>query len=64
VLVPTLHFIAGSREEARGIGTRVLEYPLERVYTGHCTGSHAFKVLKGSMGKKLEYLATGRTVTV
>lgn len=64
VLVPTLNFIAGSREEVRGIGTRMLEYPLECVYTGHCTGSHAFKVLKGAMGKKLEYLATGRTVTV
>jgi len=64
VILPTFNFMAGSREEIRGIGTRMLEYPLECVYTGHCTGSHAFEVLKGAMGKKLEYIATGRTVTV
>jgi len=64
VLLPTLNFMAGSREEVRGIGMRMLEYPLQCVYTGHCTGSNAFHVLKGSMGKKLEYFATGRTVTV
>ena len=64
VILPTLNFMAGSREEVRGIGTQMLEYPLECVYTGHCTGSHAFQVLKGAMGKKLEYIATGRNVTV
>jgi metal-dependent hydrolase (beta-lactamase superfamily II) len=60
VILPTLNFMAGSRDEVRGIGIRMLEYPLECVYTGHCTGSHAFQVLKGAMGKKLEYIATGR----
>ena len=64
VLLPTLNFMAGSRDEVRGIGRQMLEYPLQCVYTGHCTGSHAFRVLKDSMGSKLEYLATGRTVTV
>jgi hypothetical protein len=64
VILPTLNFMAGSREEIRGIGTRMLEHPLGCVHTGHCTGSHAFQVLKGAMGRKLEYIATGRTVTV
>ena len=64
VILPTLNFMSGSKEEVRGIGTRMLQYPLERVFTGHCTGSRAFQVLKGAMGEKLEYIATGRTVTV
>jgi 7,8-dihydropterin-6-yl-methyl-4-(beta-D-ribofuranosyl)aminobenzene 5'-phosphate synthase len=64
VILPTLNFMSGSKEEVRGIGKRMLQYPLERVYTGHCTGPRAFRVLKGVMGEKLEYIGTGRTVTV
>lgn len=64
VMLPSLNFMAGSKAEVRRIGSRMAGYPLERVYTGHCTGSHAFQVLRDAMGKKLEYIATGRTVTV
>lgn len=62
--MPPFNFMSGSKEEVAQIGKRLLEFPLSRVYTCHCTGSHAFPVLKGAMGEKLEYIGTGRNVSV
>jgi len=31
-------------------------------YTGHCTGNDAFEILKGIMGEKIQYFATGSVV--
>jgi 7,8-dihydropterin-6-yl-methyl-4-(beta-D-ribofuranosyl)aminobenzene 5'-phosphate synthase len=64
VILPMFNFMAGSRKEVEEIGARMLRYPVERVYTGHCTGSHAFHVLKKVMGEKLERFAAGTTVEV
>lgn len=57
--LPMLNTMAGSRREVEGIGKELLKYPIERVYTGHCTGKKAYRVLKGVMAGKLEYLSTG-----
>jgi len=64
VILPMFNFMAGSRKEVEEIGMQMLRYRLGRVYTGHCTGSHAFRVLKGVMGGKLERFAAGTTVDV
>ena len=61
---PPFNFMAGSKQEVAQIGMRLLAFPLHRVYTCHCTGSHAFPVLKGAMGDRLEYIGTGRSVSV
>jgi metal-dependent hydrolase (beta-lactamase superfamily II) len=37
---------------------------LQRVYTGHCTGTPACKGLKSVKGERIDYIATGRTITV
>jgi 7,8-dihydropterin-6-yl-methyl-4-(beta-D-ribofuranosyl)aminobenzene 5'-phosphate synthase len=57
--LPKLNTMAGSKREVEGIGEEMLKYPIEKVYTGHCTGPKAYRVLKGVMGDKLEYLPTG-----
>lgn len=62
--LPILNLMAGSKREVEGIGREMLRYPIERVYTGHCTGVKAYRVLKGVMGEKLEYLPTGSKVEV
>jgi 7,8-dihydropterin-6-yl-methyl-4-(beta-D-ribofuranosyl)aminobenzene 5'-phosphate synthase len=56
------HTMADGEPEVRKIGERLLEYPIQAVYAGHCTGKRAFDVLKDVMGERLEYLATGRVV--
>jgi 7,8-dihydropterin-6-yl-methyl-4-(beta-D-ribofuranosyl)aminobenzene 5'-phosphate synthase len=37
----------------------LLQYPLGKIYTGHCTGTQAYHYLKRIMGDGIEYLATG-----
>jgi len=51
--MPPFNFKSGSKEEVSQIGKKLLEFPVKRVFTCHCTGSHAFPVLKGAMGEKL-----------
>ncbi len=61
--LPPFNFMSGSKEEVAQIGNELLKFPLDRVYTCHCTGTHAFPVLKGVMGDKLEYIRTGASVS-
>ncbi len=60
--LPKLNTMAGTKTEVRGIGEELLNYPIERVYTGHCTGQKAYRILKGVMAEKLEYFPTGSEV--
>jgi len=62
--LPKLNTMAGSKREVKGIGQELLKYPIERVYTGHCTGKKAYRVLKGVMAEKLEYFQTGSQVVL
>jgi len=64
VALPPFNFIAGSRRDVRDMARALLGFPVQRVYTGHCTGTHAYRVLKSVMGDRLDYIATGRTVSV
>jgi 7,8-dihydropterin-6-yl-methyl-4-(beta-D-ribofuranosyl)aminobenzene 5'-phosphate synthase len=64
VLLPPFNFMAGSRPEVEGLAHELLRSSVQRVYTGHCTGARAYGVLKGVMGDRLDYIATGRSVTV
>lgn len=57
--LPMINNMAGSRAEVEELGRTLLKYPIEKVYTGHCTGNQAYRILKRVMGEKLEYFATG-----
>ena len=35
-----------------------------RIYTGHCTGTPAFGLLKGELGDRLAYMKTGERITL
>jgi 7,8-dihydropterin-6-yl-methyl-4-(beta-D-ribofuranosyl)aminobenzene 5'-phosphate synthase len=62
--LPLINSMAGSKEEVEELGRAILKYPIEKIYTGHCTGIKAYRVLRNVIGAKLEYLATGRQVEV
>jgi 7,8-dihydropterin-6-yl-methyl-4-(beta-D-ribofuranosyl)aminobenzene 5'-phosphate synthase len=57
--LPLVNSMAGSKDDIEELGKAILKYPIEKVYTGHCTGIKAFRILKEVMGEKLEYFATG-----
>ncbi|OZS42300.1 MBL fold metallo-hydrolase [Photobacterium sanguinicancri] len=62
--LPVFNSIGGSKEDIREIGKQLLSYPIDKLYTGHCTGMKAFGLLKEVLGDKLEHLPTGRRVDV
>lgn len=61
---PQLDTMAGSRDEVEDIGRRILEIGPKKVYTSHCTGERALKVLEGVMGENLEAFHTGSIIEV
>lgn len=59
VTSPPFNAMAGSTREVEDLGKAVLSYPVDVTYTGHCTGTKAFGVLKGVMGERLRDMQTG-----
>lgn len=64
VASPPLNFMAGSRSEVEDLGKSVLNYPVDMTYTGHCTGTKAFEVLKSVMGSQIAEIKTGSVFEV
>ena len=60
--LPVLNTMAASKSEVRAMGKELLKFPVERVFTGHCTGKKAYRMLKEVMGQTLEYFPTGRDI--
>jgi len=56
---PPFHSMAGTRKEVEDLGRAVLNYPVKMTYTGHCTGTKAFTVLKSVMNNRLTDIRTG-----
>ncbi len=61
---PVFKTMGGSKSDVQAIGTEMLDYPVDRYYTGHCTGEKAYAVLKGVMGDRLQSIATGTAIEV
>jgi 7,8-dihydropterin-6-yl-methyl-4-(beta-D-ribofuranosyl)aminobenzene 5'-phosphate synthase len=62
--LPLINSMAGNKNDVEELGKAILKYPIEKVYTGHCTGIKAYRILKEVMGAKLEYFATGARAEV
>ena len=56
------HLSGQSSNEVERIGRRMNNYPIIKIYTGHCTGIKAYLILKSVLGAKVEYLATGSRI--
>ncbi|MBW9147679.1 MBL fold metallo-hydrolase [Clostridium sp. CM028] len=54
--------MSGKPEEVRALGKRLFDLNVKHIYTGHCTGNPAYKVLKEKLGERLQYFSTGTTV--
>lgn len=61
---PLLNTMAGGRAGVAALGRQLLTYPIDRVYTGHCTGLKAYRILKEVMGERLAYFAAGDQVEI
>lgn len=59
VSLPPFNFMAGSKREVEDLARSVLNYPIDVTYTGHCTGTRAFGVLKSVMRERITDMQTG-----
>jgi 7,8-dihydropterin-6-yl-methyl-4-(beta-D-ribofuranosyl)aminobenzene 5'-phosphate synthase len=62
--LPFLSTMAASRGEVEDIGRKILEMSPGKVYSAHCTGAKAYRVLEGVMGDTLEPFNTGSVLEV
>lgn len=51
-----------SEDNVRALGKNLIQAGVARIYTGHCTGTPAFELLRETMGGVLHYFETGMTV--
>lgn len=49
-------------EKVEALGRKLEKSGVQHIYTGHCTGLPAYRILKDILGEKLQYFATGTTV--
>jgi len=56
---PPFTSMAGSKSKIEDLGRSVLNYPVDMIYTGHCTGIKAFEILKSVMGNRIKNITTG-----
>jgi 7,8-dihydropterin-6-yl-methyl-4-(beta-D-ribofuranosyl)aminobenzene 5'-phosphate synthase len=62
--LPRRNTMAGSKSEIQDIARKILDYPVQSIYTGHCTGQKAYAVLKSVLGEKLQRLHTGTVIQI
>jgi len=54
--------MSGKPEDVRALGKRLFDLNVKHIYTGHCTGNPAYKILKETLGEQLQYFSTGTIV--
>ena len=57
--VPPFNFMADTKSEVENLGRSILNYPIDETFTGHCTGTKAFRMLKAVMADRLTDIQTG-----
>ena len=62
--LPVFNGIGGTKDDIKALGKALSEYPIEKFYTGHCTGMKAYHLLKEVLDDRLEHLPTGRRVEI
>lgn len=50
--------------EVKKMADCLLTWNISRIYTGHCTGTSGFQMLKQHLGDRLEHLTTGKTIEI
>jgi len=61
---PPFNSMAGNKVEVENLGKSILNYPVDMTYTGHCTGTKAFEILKSVMGSQIADIKTGSVFEV
>ena len=61
-MIGGFHLFRRTEDEVRAFARKVLETGIEEIYTGHCTGEAAYKVLKEELGDRVHQLHVGLVI--
>lgn len=61
-LVGGLHLFASPDGDVLALARRIRETGIEKVYTGHCTGTRAMELLRQELGDTVEPICTGMEI--
>lgn len=61
-LIGGFHLSKVSDDKVRALALRMKETGVEKVYTGHCTGKHAYRILHEELGDKVHLIETGMEI--
>lgn len=56
------HLIKANDSEILELAEKLKQVSVERIITGHCTGEHAFELLKNELGCKIEQMHAGMII--
>ena len=59
VALPPFSRMADTTQDVEDLAKKVLGYPIGQIYTGHCTCTRAFAILKAVLGDRIADLETG-----
>jgi len=62
--LPFLNLSAESQMSVGNLAYELLAYPIARIYTGHCTGERAYRIMKKILTGKLEYFSAGSVAEI
>ncbi|MCG7499751.1 MBL fold metallo-hydrolase [Vibrio sp. Of7-15] len=62
--LPLFNTLGGNHTDITLIAETLKQYPITKMYTGHCTGTKAYKILKTVLHDKINYFPTGSSVTI
>lgn len=62
--LPVFNGLGGTKQDVIALAQALQQYPIDKFYTGHCTGRKAYELLKSVLGERLEPLSTGFNVEV
>ena len=53
------HLFRSSDEDVRGLASRIKDAGITELYTGHCTGERAFRILREELGQTVRQFHCG-----
>ncbi len=60
---PLTKKLSEQHQTVAAIGTKLKSLPVGKIYTGHCTGTEAYRILKDELGDRVEEFKTGMVLS-
>lgn len=59
-----LHLFRMNEEQVKAVADKIAASDIPHFYTGHCTGTHAFSILKDRMGDRISQFFAGMQIEI